>query len=104
MSVFFSDKCLVSLRQTDVLSIHKRYTDLLNADNDVRALLTDYIKLMKKVYRQANPCETRILWLVNCVKLHNLLEQYGGIPDYIKLNTEQQNKQQLKNFDLSEYR
>lgn len=45
-----------------------RYTDLLNSDNDVRSLLTDFIKLIKKVYRQTNTCETRILWLVNCVK------------------------------------
>lgn len=37
-------------------------------------------------------------------RLHNLLKQYGGIPEYIKLNTEAQNQQQLKNFDLSEYR
>lgn len=45
-----------------------RYTDLQNSDNDVRSLLTDFIKLIKKVYRQTNTCETRILWLVNCIK------------------------------------
>lgn len=37
-------------------------------------------------------------------RLHNLLKQYGGVDEYIQLNTEMQNQQQLKNFDLSEYR
>lgn len=37
-------------------------------------------------------------------RLHNILKQYGGIEEYIKLNTPEQNQQQLKNFDLSEYR
>lgn len=37
-------------------------------------------------------------------RLHNLLKQYGGNDEYIKLNTDAQNQQQLKNFDLSEYR
>lgn len=37
-------------------------------------------------------------------RLHNLLKQYGGVDEYMLLNTENQNQQQLKNFDLSEYR
>lgn len=45
-----------------------RYTDLLNADNDVRALLTDLLKLIKKVHRKPYECGYRILWLVNCIK------------------------------------
>lgn len=32
------------------------------------------------------------------------MKQYGGIDEYIQFNTETQNQQQLKNFDLSEYR
>lgn len=36
--------------------------------------------------------------------LHNLLKQFGGYPEYIQYNTDVQNRQQLKNFDLSEYR
>lgn len=32
------------------------------------------------------------------------MKQYGGIDDYLKFNTKTQNEQQLKNFDLSEYR
>lgn len=32
------------------------------------------------------------------------MKQYGGLDEYMKLNTPGQNEQQLKNFDLSEYR
>lgn len=81
-----------------------RYTDLLNADNQVKTLLTNFILSVKKLYKVPNKVEVRILWIVNSVALHNLLKQYGGNDEYMRFNTEQQNQQQLKNFDLSEYR
>lgn len=81
-----------------------RYTDLLNADNQVKTLLTNFILSVKKMFKMPNPVETRILWIVNSVMLHNLLKQYGGNEEYMQYNTETQNQQQLKNFDLSEYR
>lgn len=37
-------------------------------------------------------------------RLLNLLKQYGGLDEYMEMNSENQNQQQLKNFDLSEYR
>lgn len=38
-------------------------------------------------------------------RLLNLLKQYGGSEEeYMRFNTSTQNEQQLKNFDLSEYR
>lgn len=37
-------------------------------------------------------------------RILNLLKQYGGLEDYMRLNSPAQNEQQLKNFDLSEYR
>lgn len=43
-------------------------------------------------------------FLVFHYSLLNLLKQYGGIDEYIQFNTDIQNQQQLKNFDLSEYR
>lgn len=81
-----------------------RYTDLLNADSQVKSLLTNFILTVKKLYKMPNKVEMRILWIVNSVTLHNLLKQYGGNDDYMQFNTEHQNQQQLKNFDLSEYR
>lgn len=81
-----------------------RYTDLLNADNQVKTLLTNFILSVKKLYKVPNKVELRILWIVNSISLHNLLKQYGGNEEYMQFNTERQNQQQLKNFDLSEYR
>lgn len=81
-----------------------RYTDLLNADSHVKKLLTNFIMSVKKMFKVPNKVETRILWVVNSITLHNLLKQYGGNEEYMQYNTELQNQQQLKNFDLSEYR
>lgn len=81
-----------------------RYTDLLNADTHVKTLLTNYILAVKKMFKNPKQLETRILWIVNSITLHNLLKQYGGNEEYMQYNTEPQNQQQLKNFDLSEYR
>lgn len=87
-----------------ILFMSIRYTDLLNADNQVKTLLTNFILSVKKIYKVPNKIETRILWVVNTITLHNLLKQYGGNEEYMQRNTESQNQQQLKNFDLSEYR
>lgn len=81
-----------------------RYTDLLNADTQVKTLLTNFIMNVRKIFKRPNKPETRILWIVNSISLHNLLKQYGGNEEYMQYNTELQNQQQLKNFDLSEYR
>lgn len=81
-----------------------RYTDLLNADDQVKTLLTNFILTVKKLYKVPNKVEMRILWIVNSITLHNLLKQFGGNEDYMRFNTDLQNQQQLKNFDLSEYR
>ncbi|XP_055602318.1 unconventional myosin-Va isoform X2 [Uranotaenia lowii] len=81
-----------------------RYTDLVNTDNQVRSLLTRFVQMMKRLCKVPNISEIRILWLVNTLTLHNLLKQFGAYPDYMQYNTEAQNQQQLKNFDLSEYR
>lgn len=81
-----------------------RYTDVLNADNQVKSLLSNFILSAKKIFKVPNKLEQRILWIVNSITLHNLLKQYGGNDEYMQFNTETQNQQQLKNFDLSEYR
>lgn len=101
---------------------------MLNTDQNVRDILTGFIISVKKINRAPNTSEGRVLWIVNSLKwvqsfsymwpfkiieililclecrLHNLLKQYGGIDEYIQMNTKTQNEQQLKNFDLSEYR
>ncbi|XP_055305869.1 unconventional myosin-Vb isoform X2 [Sitodiplosis mosellana] len=84
-----------------------RYTDIVNDDDQVRKLLTSFISGVKNLYRTRHDkytTEHRTMWLVNMIKLLNLLKQYGGLEEYMKFNTLTQNEQQLKNFDLSEYR
>lgn len=81
-----------------------RYTDLVNTDQHVRSLLTRFVQMIKRLYKLPNTDEVRVMWLVNTLTLHNLLKQFGGYPEYMQYNTEAQNQQQLKNFDLSEYR
>ncbi|XP_005184334.1 unconventional myosin-Va isoform X3 [Musca domestica] len=87
-----------------VLFMCIRYTDLINADEDVQTLLSKFVKQIKKVHRNAHVTEYRILWLVNSITLLNLLKQYGDVEEYVKFNTDKQNQQQLKNFNLFEYR
>ncbi|XP_017838584.1 unconventional myosin-Va isoform X1 [Drosophila busckii] len=81
-----------------------RYTDLTNADEDVRELLSKFVLQIKKMHRTPHPIENRVIWLVNSITLLNLLKQYGDVEEYVKFNTEKQNQQQLKNFNLYEYR
>ncbi|XP_058836373.1 unconventional myosin-Va isoform X2 [Topomyia yanbarensis] len=81
-----------------------RYTDLVNTDQHVRSLLTRFVQMIKKLYKLPNTAEVRVMWLVNTLTLHNLLKQFGGYPEYMQYNSDVQNQQQLKNFDLSEYR
>ncbi|XP_035906394.1 unconventional myosin-Va isoform X4 [Anopheles stephensi] len=81
-----------------------RYTDLVNMDQLVKSLLTRFVQVLKRRYRGANSVEVRVMWLANTLTLHNLMKQFGGYDDYKKFNTDVQNAQQLKNFDLAEYR
>ncbi|XP_050097643.1 unconventional myosin-Va isoform X3 [Anopheles aquasalis] len=81
-----------------------RYTDLVNVEEHVRPLLTRFVQMIHRLYRVPNSVEIRVMWLANTLTLHNLMKQFGGYPDYMQYNTEVQNGQQLKNFDLAEYR
>lgn len=79
-----------------------RHTDEKNAENSVRELLTLYLNTVTKFYGTPKPIDYRFLWVANTIRLWNLLKQYGDV-EFKSLNTEAQNQQQLKNFDLSEY-
>ncbi|XP_063701716.1 unconventional myosin-Va [Culicoides brevitarsis] len=81
-----------------------RYTDLVNADQHVRTLLSQFVLAIKKIYKFMHSVDHRVLWIVNAITLLNLLKQYGGVEEYLAFNSATQNEQQLKNFDLSEYR
>jgi myosin V len=42
-----------------------RYTDMVNMDNYVRTLLSNFVINVKKLFKLPNSTEVRILWLVN---------------------------------------
>ena len=44
-----------------------RYTDLVNADQHVKTLLTNFVLMVKKIYKLPNTIESRILWIVNSI-------------------------------------
>lgn len=44
-----------------------RYTDLVNTDEHVRTLLSQFVLSIKKIYKFPSPIEIRILWLVNSI-------------------------------------
>lgn len=43
------------------------YTDLTNADDDVRELLSKFVLQIKKMHRTPHPIENRVIWLVNSI-------------------------------------
>ncbi|XP_075252941.1 unconventional myosin-Va-like isoform X4 [Convolutriloba macropyga] len=82
-----------------------RHCDHLNDDFRVRSLLHEAIVGVKKaIKKRFDDAENVTLWLSNCVMLLQLLKQYSGEEIYMSKNSDAQNQQCLRNFDLTEYR
>ncbi|XP_017772501.1 PREDICTED: unconventional myosin-Va [Nicrophorus vespilloides] len=82
-----------------------RHTDHINDDDKVRALLSAFTNSVKKVLKKRNDdFETITLWLSNTLRLLHNMKQYSGDKAFQTKNTQKQNDQRLRNFDLSEYR
>jgi len=81
-----------------------RYTDYMNDDEKVRSLLTNGIGMIKKIIYKKSELNVSVLWLSNILRLLHTLKQYSGDAVFQKENTQKQNEQCLKNFDLAEYR
>jgi myosin-5 len=83
-----------------------RYTDHVNDDIRVRSLMQMSIINIKKVVNKkgSKNSDLLILWMSNILRLLHILKQYSGDSTFQKENTDKQNEQCLKNFDLSEYR
>lgn len=45
-----------------------RYTDLINADESVRNILTLFLTSVKKFFKTQTQMDVRLLWLVNMIK------------------------------------
>lgn len=88
-----------------ILFMCVRYTDHINDEQMVQSILLGYRKtLMKKMRKTGNDVDFGVLWLSNTLKLIHNLKQYSGEKHFAKENTQTQNEQCLKNFDLSEFR
>ncbi|KAI4903113.1 hypothetical protein NFI96_015690, partial [Prochilodus magdalenae] len=82
-----------------------RHADYLNDGNKLKSLMHGIITSIKRIItnHQEN-FETLSFWLSNTYYLLNCLKQYSGEEEFMKHNTPRQNKNCLRNFDLSEHR
>ncbi|KAM8972266.1 unconventional myosin-Vc [Pelodytes ibericus] len=82
-----------------------RYTDYINEADRIKSLMNATINGIKQVIKEhAEDFEMLSFWLSNVHHFLNCLKQYSGEEEFSKYNVAIQNKNCLKNFDLSEYR
>ncbi|KAB0805025.1 hypothetical protein PPYR_01995 [Photinus pyralis] len=82
-----------------------RHTDYISDENKVRSLLAAYRNSVRKtIKKKQDGFETMTLWFANTITLMNLMKQYSGDQAFQESNTDKQNSQCLRNFDLSDYR
>ncbi|CAH2273930.1 unconventional myosin-Vc [Pelobates cultripes] len=82
-----------------------RYTDYINDADRIKSLMNASINGIKEVIKEhAEDFEMLSFWLSNVHHFLNCLKQYSGEEEFSKYNAPLQNKNCLKNFDLSEYR
>ncbi|XP_075064108.1 unconventional myosin-Vc isoform X1 [Mixophyes fleayi] len=82
-----------------------RYTDYINEAERIKSLMNASINGIKEVIKEhVDDFEILSFWLSNVHHILNCLKQYSGEEEFMKYNLPLQNKNCLKNFDLSEYR
>ncbi|XP_073798784.1 unconventional myosin-Vc isoform X1 [Danio rerio] len=82
-----------------------RHADYLNDGNKLKCLMNNIITAVKEVITEHQEnFELLSFWLSNTYHFLNCLKQYSGEEEFMKHNTPRQNKNCLKNFDLSEHR
>ncbi|XP_043934759.1 unconventional myosin-Vc [Protopterus annectens] len=89
----------------NILFMCVRYADHLNDAGRLKSLMNSTINAIKQVIKTHHTdFEMMSFWLSNTSHFLNCLKQYSGEEEFMKYNSVQQNKNCLKNFDLSEYR
>ncbi|KTF90094.1 hypothetical protein cypCar_00047446 [Cyprinus carpio] len=90
-----------------------RHGDYLNDGNKLKSLMNGIISAIKEVItgyslllmqNHQESFEVLSFWLSNTYHFLNCLKQYSGDEEFMKHNTPRQNKNCLRNFDLSEHR
>uniref|UniRef100_A0A670KCV6 Myosin VC n=1 Tax=Podarcis muralis TaxID=64176 RepID=A0A670KCV6_PODMU len=88
-----------------ILFMCVRYADYLNDDGMLKSFMNMSINSIKQVIKEhVEDFEMLSFWLSNTCHFLNCLKQYSGEEEFMKHNTPQQNKNNLKHFDLLEYR
>ncbi|XP_018431466.1 PREDICTED: unconventional myosin-Vc [Nanorana parkeri] len=88
-----------------ILFMCVRFTDYINDADRIKSLMNASINGIKQVIKEhADDFEMLSFWLSNAHHFLNCLKQYSGEEEFMKYNVPLQNKNCLKNFDLSEYR
>ncbi|XP_077119880.1 unconventional myosin-Vc [Ranitomeya variabilis] len=88
-----------------ILFMCVRYTDYINDAERIKSLMNASINGIKQVIKEHDDdFEMLSFWLSNVHHFLNCLKQYSGEEEFMKYNAPLQNKNCLKNFDLSEYR
>ncbi|XP_072664647.1 unconventional myosin-Vc isoform X1 [Canis lupus baileyi] len=88
-----------------ILFMCVRYADSLNDAGMLKSLMNSAINGIKQVVKEhLEDFEMLSFWLSNTCHFLNCLRQYSGEEEFMKLNSPNQNKNCLNNFDLSEYR
>ncbi|KAM9528439.1 unconventional myosin-Vc-like [Salvelinus alpinus] len=82
-----------------------RHADYLNDGAKLKSLMNAIISGVKKVITDhQEDFELLSFWLSNTYHMLSCLKQYSGEEEFMKQNTPRQNKNCLRNFDLSEHR
>ncbi|KAA0724673.1 Unconventional myosin-Vc [Triplophysa tibetana] len=82
-----------------------RHADYLNDGNKLKSFMHAIISAVKEtVKKQQENFQILSFWLSNTYHFLNCLKQYSGEEEFMKHNSPRQNKNCLKNFDLSEHR
>ncbi|XP_069838875.1 unconventional myosin-Vc isoform X2 [Dendropsophus ebraccatus] len=88
-----------------ILFMCVRYADYINDAERIKSLMNASINGIKQVIKEhTDDFEMLSFWLSNVHHFLNCLKQYSGEEEFMKYNVPLQNKNCLKNFDLSEYR
>ncbi|OQV26087.1 Unconventional myosin-Vb [Hypsibius exemplaris] len=82
-----------------------RYTDQINNEKAVKELLSGAKNAIQNVLKNKKAgMEHFAMWLLNGLRLVDLMKQYSGDEKYQRVNTLKQNQHALRQFDLSAFR
>ncbi|XP_067824725.1 unconventional myosin-Vb-like [Heptranchias perlo] len=80
-----------------------RHADYTNDEQKAHSLFTAVLSGIKKVLKRNYDFEMVAFWLSNTYRLMVCIRQYSGDENSVEMNTPEQRKHALKNFDLSQH-